>query len=106
MNRAMTNFVERRLEFTTGGEVVLRIFQPKEDDANTYRCDYEIEWPDRRRSMYGFGVDAMQALVGAMCNAHADLLSSPEGKSGALRWCGMTDLGLPLAGSLTPKDFA
>jgi hypothetical protein len=40
-----------------------------------------------------------------MQNAHADLLSTAESKAGLLTWLGARDLGMPLAGSLTAKDF-
>ena len=103
----MTVYVERRLELTDGREVIIRFLQPvQEVGLDSYRCEYIIDWPDHRRTFYGFGVDAVQALVAAMCNSHADLLSSPEGKAGALQWLGEHDLGLPLAGTFKPEDFA
>jgi hypothetical protein len=103
----VTIFIERRLELTDGREVIIRFLQPVQDvRQDSYRCEYIIDWPDRRRSFYGFGVDAVQALVVAMCNSHAELLSSPEGKAGTLQWLGNRDLGLPLAGTFKPEDFA
>jgi hypothetical protein len=98
-------FVERRMELAGGKEVIVRFFRPVEQDGGHYHCAYKIIWPDRERAFYGAGEDGVQALLLAMCNAHAELLASPEGKRGALRWCGETDLGLPLAGSLKPEDF-
>lgn len=51
---------------------------------------------DRQCTFHGFGVDSVQALTIAMQIAHAELLTSAEGKSGALSWLGEADLGLPL----------
>ena len=103
----MTVYVERRLELTDGREVIIRFLQPVQDvGESSYRCEYTIDWPNRQRTFYGFGVDAAQALIIAMCNSHAELLSSPEGKAGALQWLGEHDLGLPLAGTFKPEDFA
>jgi Domain of unknown function (DUF6968) len=90
------SFVERRLELTTGEEVLVCFLQPEETEYN-WRCEYRIEWPDRQRCFYGFGIDAVQALYIAMCMAHADLLSSAESKAGTLRWLGQRDFGLPVA---------
>lgn len=97
-------FAERALQLTGGGTVLVRFFRPFGYDG-VFRSAYEIVWPDRRRSFYAEGVDGVQALLGAMQCAHADLLTSPEGKAGRLRWCGSEALDLPLAGSLTPEDF-
>ena len=97
-------FVDRRLQLTNGEEVVVRFLAPV-DDGTCHLCNYRIIWPDRERSFHGAGIDGVQALLHAMCNAHAELLASPEGKSGAIRWLGMEKLGLPLAGALSPGDF-
>ena len=97
-------FIERRFEIG-GKAVVLRFMRPERDGDDCYRCHYRITWPDRERNFFGFGVDEVQALYVAMHNAHADLLASPEGRAGLLTWLGQQDLGLPLAGSVTPDDF-
>lgn len=94
----MTPFIERRLSLATGAEVILRFYQPEPDGESCYRCEYQIDWPDRKRKFCGFGVDSVQALTIAMQMAHVELLTSAEGKSGALSWLGEADLGLPLAG--------
>lgn len=91
-------FVERRFD-TPGGEVICR-FRCPHPDGPDFRCDYEIAWPDRVRSSYGMGVDAVQALLLAMQKAHTDLLISPEREAGELRWLGQRTLGLPVADAL------
>jgi hypothetical protein len=100
----MSDFIERQFDLRGGDRITLRFSKP-EQLGDDYRCEYTIDWPERQRRFHGFGVDSVQALFGAMQNAHADLLSSAEGKAGILSWLGMADLGLPLAGSLRPDDF-
>jgi len=100
-----TAFIERRMELEGTGGVLVRFLKPVEDEED-YRCDYQIIWPDRERTFHGYGIDEVQALLSAMQNAHADLLSSTESKTGRLTWLGERDLGLPLAGAMKPSDFA
>jgi hypothetical protein len=97
-------FIERRLELKGTVGVIVQFLRPV-PDKESYRCDYKIIWPDRERIFHGFGIDEVQALILAMQNAHADLLSSTESKTGLLTWCDERDLGLPLAGSLSARDF-
>ena len=61
--------LERRLTLTTGGEVIVHFLEPEEVDEDCWRCDYRIQWPDRQRRFHGSGVDGVQALKHAMCNA-------------------------------------
>jgi hypothetical protein len=97
-------FIERRLELKGTQGVVVQFFRPVPDRGD-YRCEYKIIWPDRERTFYGMGIDEVQALILAMQNAHADLLSTPESKAGLLTWCGERNLGLPLAGNVSAEDF-
>ena len=98
-------FVERRFELGPDHQVTLSLYRPR-PDGDAWRCEYRIQWPGRERTFYGAGADSMQALISAMQNAHADLLSSPEAQAGALTWFGERDLDLPLARGFTPEDFA
>jgi hypothetical protein len=97
-------FIERLLELRDGREVVVRFLLPEQRETD-WSCTYRIAWPDRQREFVGYGIDGVQALSCAMMNAHAELLASPEAKAGDLLWLGERDLGLPLAGNLTPDDF-
>jgi Domain of unknown function (DUF6968) len=97
-------FIERSFEL--GSETVIVRFMRPEPSTVDYECRYKIVWPDRERNFHTFGVDEVQALTGAMQMAHVDLLTSPEGKAGLITWLGQRDLGLPLPGTMTPKDFA
>jgi len=98
-------FIERRLDLADKSEVMVRFYRPVADEAD-FRCDYEIIWPHRKRAFYAIGIDEMQALILAIQMAHTDLLASPEAKRGELTWLGSRDLGLPLASSVRPEDFA
>ena len=98
-------FIERRFDLADGAEVLVRFHRPAPDDAD-YRCNYEIIWPDRKRAFHAIGIDEVQALILAIQMAHVDLLSSPEAKRGELTWLGSRDLGLPIASSVKPEDFA
>ena len=78
----------RRLVVSAPGgdiDVPIRLFQP-EDDNGMWVCRYEIGWPDRKRSYFGAGVDAVQALVHALLAIGAEIYASDYHKSGALRW--------------------
>lgn len=92
----MTNvFIERRLDLKNGREVSIRFLQPEPDPQADWHCDVEVEWPDRRRHLRIFGVDAVQSLLLAMQGAHHELVSSPENTAGELTWLGDRDFGLP-----------
>ena len=93
-------FIRRRFELGETSEVVVQFNNPVQRDVD-YRCDYEITWPDRKRAFCAFGIDEVQALILALKMVHAELLYSPEGKRGELRWLGSEDLGLP---SARPED--
>jgi hypothetical protein len=90
--------IERRFELGEASEVVIRLSLPVRCDAD-FRCDYEIAWPDRKRVFNAFGIDSVQALILALRMVHAELLNSPEGREGQIRWLGSDDLGLPLPDS-------
>jgi hypothetical protein len=97
-------FVSRRFALPQAGEVIVRFAQPVAD-ANDFRCDYQIAWPDRTRTSHAVGVDSVQAPLLAMEKAHVDLLASDENKNGVLQWLGSAALGLPLPRSVTAQDF-
>ena len=82
---------------------MIRFLQPQRN-GDAFRCDYQIDWPDRQRQFHGFGVDAVQALMLAMMMARVELLTSPEGKAGALLWFGRRELGLPSEETLAGND--
>ncbi|MER9404006.1 hypothetical protein NKI36_08070 [Mesorhizobium caraganae] len=96
-------FVSRT--FAVGEQEVVCKFQRPVPGDHDYRCDYQIAFPSRTRAFHGFGIDEVQALLAAMQNAHAYILTSDEYQNQGLMWLGMRELGLPLAGGLSTEDF-
>ena len=86
-------FVERT--FTVDGvDVPCRFFLPVQD-GNDFRCRYEIEWEDKRRSFEIWGVDGVQALLLAMMTAHSELEVRRDRDGKDVRYLGGRRLGLP-----------
>src|SRR3954452_10193296 len=62
------NALTRNLKIVFGDvarDVPVRIFWPLEDKGG-WGCRWEIDWPDRQRSNFGRGTDAIQALLHAL----------------------------------------
>jgi hypothetical protein len=88
-------FVERL--FTVDGQnVSCRFFRP-ETDGLSFRCRFEIYWPEGVRSKSMGGVDEVQALLLAMSIAHTDLLSARENDGREVLYLDQRDLDLPFA---------
>jgi hypothetical protein len=66
-------------------EIPVRIFWPAEDKAG-WSCRWEIHWPDRKRSNFARGYDAIQALSNALQMIGSEIYCSDEHKSGRLSW--------------------
>lgn len=80
--------MKRTLKLGIGRETVdvtVQVFWPKEEER-AWSCDWQIDWPDRRRTNSGHGVDAIQALLGALQMIGAEINCSDERKSGKLTW--------------------
>jgi hypothetical protein len=60
---ALRHLIVRRPSGDT--EVPIRLFQPEEDNG-AWICRYEIDWPSRKQSGFGAGVDSIQALILAL----------------------------------------
>jgi hypothetical protein len=65
-------------------EVPVRIFAPEELVERSWGCRYEIDWPDRRKTMTAYGVDSVQALELALRMIGAELYSSRYHDAGQL----------------------
>ncbi len=79
-------FVTRELHISIRGNAYplpVRIFTPEVID-DIWTCRYEIDWPERRISHAGYGIDGVQALVGAMQNIANELYSSSYHHDGSL----------------------
>jgi hypothetical protein len=70
----------------TEGEtnVPIRIYAPEGLAERSWACRYEIDWPDRRKTMTVYGVDSVQALELALRMIGAELYSSKYHDAGQL----------------------
>lgn len=68
-----------------GGDIAIeiRVFAP-EDSGQGWFCKYEIDWPEGKQIMQGWGVDSVQAILLAFQMIGADIYSSSYHKSGRL----------------------
>lgn len=64
--------------------VTITIQAPVVDPMGCWRCDYEIGWPDAPRVLYGYGHDAVQALIIALQMIGFDLYMSEAHEEGRL----------------------
>jgi hypothetical protein len=80
---ALRHLIVRRPSGDT--EVPVRLFQPEEDNG-AWICRYEIEWPSRKQSGFGAGVDSIQALILALKNIGAEIYTSSYHQSKSLKW--------------------
>jgi hypothetical protein len=75
-----------KLRRTTGEiEIPIRIFAPKQE-ANSWSCKLEVDWPDSTLAMAAGGVDAIQALHIALQIVGAQIYASDHHASGNLMW--------------------
>lgn len=67
--------------------VEIRLHQPEhlvEDIGKSWGCRFEIDWPDRTKSMVIHGVDALQALILSMMCVGVHLYVSEYHDDGVL----------------------
>jgi len=77
-------------------EIEIRIFVPVCEEDGNYRCCFSREgliWDGRLRKAYG--VDAIQALYGALQSVGSDLHEVKATMGRRVEWLGSEDLGLP-----------
>jgi hypothetical protein len=107
-----TIIAERLLELVVGRRrrsVIVRIMRPEVEPvpAGSWICPYEITGLPGRRSWRraGYGVDEVQALIGALQAARQDL--SALAQKHQLLWEGQPDLGFPamVEGEATPEAW-
>lgn len=94
---------ERLLKLNVAGgmvDVSARIFAP-EREKHAWTCQYEILWPDGKRTAAAHGFDSMQAILAALQMIGAELYTSDHHKAGRLMW-GEPErgYGFPLAQNL------
>jgi hypothetical protein len=66
-------------------DISVRIFLPEVDNEG-WRCAYEIDWPDGKRSSAAAGVDSVQALFLALQKIGIDIYTSDYHRQGQLVW--------------------
>ena len=67
-----------------GKFIEIRIFAPESELSGSWSCRYEIDWPDRPRSMTAWGKDTVQALVIALNMIGSEIYTSEYHKAGEL----------------------
>ena len=91
---------EFRFEGPNGPATVLAaIGKPavmRDPQHGDWYCPWTIDGPDRRREMFGAGVDTLQALLFAISGLRTDL--EMIGKRGRLTYLDGDDLGIELLG--------
>ncbi len=66
-------------------DVPVRVFAP-ELDMGSWKCRFEIGWPDNPKTAWSGGYDSMQALFLTLVHIGADLYASPYHETGELMW--------------------
>ncbi len=66
-------------------DISIRIFLPAEDN-DSWRCPYEIDWPDGKKSSAAVGVDSVQAILLALQKIGIEIYTSDYHKRGQLTW--------------------
>jgi Domain of unknown function (DUF6968) len=67
----------------TETKVPVRLFAPVHE-GRSWGCRYEIDWPDRRKTVTARGVDSVQALWIALQMVGAELYTSAYHEAGTL----------------------
>ncbi len=66
-------------------EIPVRVFAPKQE-ATSWSCKFEVDWPDGTLTIAAGGVDAVQALHIALQLIGAMIYASDHHTSGKLMW--------------------
>ncbi len=66
-------------------DVPIRVFM-LEPDAGSWKCQFEIGWPDQPKLAWSGGIDPMQALYLTLVHIGVDLYTSPYHEAGELMW--------------------
>jgi len=99
----MALFVRRVFEIDDGRTVTLRILQPVQR-GKSYRCECEIDWPDRSDRVYSDGCDPLHALLLASERANHELLADVDGQACRFKWQDHSMTGLPAPGTFGPSE--
>ena len=95
--------IARRLFKIDGQQAECRFFRLKED-AGSFFCRVQIDWPEGTKNKRAGGVDEVQALLLGMMLAHTDLLAARNNDGRAIEWLDSQSLGLPVTSSIRDWD--
>lgn len=95
--------IARRVFKIDGQQAECRFYRPK-DDAGSFFCRVQIDWPEGTKNKRAGGVDEVQALLLAMMLAHTDLLAARNMDGRVIEWLDSQSLGLPVARSIRDWD--
>ncbi len=76
--------------------VAVAIGRPEREPTGEWHCGYEIAGPGFEGTYGSLGIDAVQALEGAILAIGGTLAGTQEAKEGRLRWDGSGRVGLPV----------
>lgn len=66
-------------------EIPVTVFRPVADNGS-WKCDYEIGWPEGKWSSAAWGYDSIQSIVLALQKMGFEIYASEHHKSGRLAW--------------------
>lgn len=78
------------------GKIRIYLGRPRQEETGEWGCPFEIAGADDDRPRWGFGLDAIHAIEGALKVIGGTLAGTLEASEGRLRWAGERDLGFPL----------
>lgn len=78
------------------GTIEVLIGRPRQEPTEEWGCPFQIVGVGSGQCRWGFGLDAIQALEGAMKVIGGTLAGTIEAQEGRLRWAGEVNLGFPL----------
>lgn len=97
------NVIARRVYEIDGQQAECRFYRPVED-AGSFFCQVQINWPEGMKNKRAGGVDEVQALLLGMMLAHTDLLAAKNIDCRTIEWLDDQSLGLPVTPSIRDWD--
>jgi hypothetical protein len=78
------------------GSMTVLLGRPMQEPTNEWGCPFQIIGDGSDRCYWSFGLDAIQAIQGALLVIGGTLAGTEAAREGRLRWAGDPDLGFPL----------
>ncbi|MDB5703228.1 MAG: hypothetical protein JWN66_344 [Sphingomonas bacterium] len=95
--------IARRVFKIDGQRAECRFYKPQED-AGSFFCRVQIDWPEGTKNKRAGGLDEVQALLLGMMLAHTDLLAARNMDGRVIEWLDSQSLGLPVTPSIRDWD--